>query len=285
MVSPELESGCERMKALFTAEVDRQKQSIKDLLLSVVGVEAFYYGYGRLELPDVTARQEEAFALAFPNLSLSDALGNEGLVNAWKGKVFELEVRDRLNAGESVGDIALAPGQTAVLADTPNQQAWDILILNADGSVAAELQAKATDSLAYAKSALENGPLLVTTNDLSESAALHENWHVVEGTSEQDIEDALSSAIEGGVFDEVIGAVFPLAALALSSDKEATAVAMAAGATASMFLTPIGGAAIAFGVRAFYRGYRKQEATSLVLDAAIERLKPLADSQPRLTAC
>src|SRR5690606_9188109 len=40
-----------------------------------------------------------------------------GMVNAAKGKYFEYLVVDRLNTGETVGDLQLLPGQQAVVAD------------------------------------------------------------------------------------------------------------------------------------------------------------------------
>lgn len=127
-----------------------------------------------IDISDLPPQVHEAFELAYPNVpieSLEDA-GTEGIagyVNAWKGKLFEVETRDKLNAGETVGDIHLPEGQHAVLADSATQSGWDLQILNADGSVATELQLKATDSLAYVKQAIEENPDIhvLATSDLA----------------------------------------------------------------------------------------------------------------------
>lgn len=54
-----------------------------------------------------------------------------------------------------MGDIHLEPGQVAALAESATQPGWDLQILNADGTVAGELQLKATDSLSKEKSKYE----------------------------------------------------------------------------------------------------------------------------------
>ena len=121
---------------------------------------------------------EEAFNLAFPNKSISDlndispeAAG--GSLNAWKGKYFEVIVNDRLNAGEQVGDIQLGAGQIAKLADVPNQPSWDLQILNADDTVASEIQLKATNSLGYVKRAIEKNPHIpiIATDEVADQVA------------------------------------------------------------------------------------------------------------------
>jgi len=127
-----------------------------------------------IDISDLPPQVHEAFELAYPNVpieSLEDA-GTEGIagyVNAWKGKLFEVDTRDRLNAGETVGDIRLAEGQHAEIADSATQSGWDLQILNADGTVATELQLKATDSLAYVKQAIEEHPDIhvLATSDLA----------------------------------------------------------------------------------------------------------------------
>ena len=51
---------------------------------------------------DLTPELQESFRLAFPNLNIEN-VGNysgeqlEGLLQPWKGKLFEVSVRDRLN--------------------------------------------------------------------------------------------------------------------------------------------------------------------------------------------
>ena len=82
-----------------------------------------------------------------------------GFANGIKGKYFEVLVADRLNGGESLGDLALETGQFARIADTPTQTGWDLQIVNEnDGSVVELLQLKATDSMAYVNAALTRYP-------------------------------------------------------------------------------------------------------------------------------
>lgn len=116
----------------------------------------------------------EAFHAAFPHVSL-DSLQDaspqqlEGMLNAWKGKFFEIDVRDRLNQGEVVGDWHLEPEQEARLAESANQAGWDLKIINEDDTVANVIQLKATDSEDYVKQALERYPdiQILTTSDVA----------------------------------------------------------------------------------------------------------------------
>ena len=67
-------------------------------------------------------------------------------------------VRDRLNEGERVGEIELQPGQAASLAESPTQPGWDLRIENEDGTAAELVQLKATESMAYVKTAFDKYP-------------------------------------------------------------------------------------------------------------------------------
>ena len=113
--------------------------------------------------PDADPQFLEAFRLHYPNVSLESLRGAseerlDGLFNGAKGKYFEVLVRDRLNAGERVGEIALQPGQVARLAESPTQPGWDLRIENEDGTVAEPIQLKATESMAYVKRTLDENP-------------------------------------------------------------------------------------------------------------------------------
>ena len=113
--------------------------------------------------PEADPQFLEAFRLQYPNVSLESLRGAseerlDGLLNGAKGKYFEVLVRDRLSAGERVGEIELLPGQVARLAESPTQPGWDLRIENEDGSVAELIQLKATESMAYVKSALDEYP-------------------------------------------------------------------------------------------------------------------------------
>lgn len=80
-----------------------------------------------------------------------------GLVSGVKGKLFELELVDQFNHG------GLADGLHAEIAASATQPGYDIRILDAEGHTMDLLQAKATDSVAYVKEALERYPNIDVT--------------------------------------------------------------------------------------------------------------------------
>ena len=116
--------------------------------------------------PEENPQILEAFRLQYPNVvsagldSLRGASEErlDGLAKGVKGKYFEVLVRDRLKAGERLGELELQPGQTARLAESSTQPGWDLRIENADGSTDELLQLKATESMGYVKRALEEHP-------------------------------------------------------------------------------------------------------------------------------
>ncbi len=124
----------------------------------------------------------EAFRLQYPTVnleSLKDATQErlEGLANGVKGKYFEVLVRNKLQAGERIGDVQLEPGQMAVLAKSQNQLGWDLRIEDSNGEVVENLQLKATDSMSYVKEALDKYPNIrvVVPDELDEQASLRNN--------------------------------------------------------------------------------------------------------------
>ena len=81
-----------------------------------------------------------------------------GYVSNIKGKYFEVLTVDRLNRGETVGELKLLPGQEAILAPQQNTPGWDFKIVNQDGEVSEYIQSKATKNMGYIKKALEEYP-------------------------------------------------------------------------------------------------------------------------------
>ena len=75
----------------------------------------------------------EAFHLTYPPVdinkltTLSDS-DRMHYVNGLVGKLFEIRVRDALNAGHQVGGLRLDGGQIAKLAESANQQGWDLQV-------------------------------------------------------------------------------------------------------------------------------------------------------------
>ena len=141
----------------------RQQEEILDIAAVAADVSVDSILNLGLE-PEINPQLEEAFRLQYPHvnpLSLSGASKErlEGLANGIKGKYFEVLVVDRLNRGESVGELTLGPGQIAEIAESPTQAGWDLQIVSTDdGSIIEELQLKATESMGYVKSALVRYP-------------------------------------------------------------------------------------------------------------------------------
>ena len=113
--------------------------------------------------PEANPQLLEAFRLQYPNVDPASLVGRsseqlEGFVNGVKGKYFEVLVADRLNAGETVGELQLEPGQEARLAESPTQQGWDLQIVDRNGESVEQIQLKATESMSYVKDALERYP-------------------------------------------------------------------------------------------------------------------------------
>jgi len=114
--------------------------------------------------PEDNSLVMEACKLQYPNVDQDSLVGASeerlfGLANGIKGKYFEVLVRDRLNEGETLGELRLGPGQEARLAESPIQEGWDLEILKIeDGSLVEQLQLKATTSMSYVKTAVDSNP-------------------------------------------------------------------------------------------------------------------------------
>ena len=83
---------------------------------------------------------------------------SRGKLNAIKGLYFEVLVEDRLNAGETVGELKLLPGQVASLAASQNQAGWDLKIADENEDIVERIQLKATATMGHIKEALERYP-------------------------------------------------------------------------------------------------------------------------------
>jgi hypothetical protein len=175
----------------------------------------------------LTPEMTEAFHLAFPNLDITE-VGNysgealEGLLTAWKGKLFEVSVRDRLNDGEWVGSYHLEPGQTASLAESATQPGWDLQILNADGTIAEQIQLKSTDYVTYVEQALDRYPeyqVLATSELAGHEGAV--DGLVVSNISDAQLEAELSSAVSADSLD-LLDIGLPLIPMALNTYWVAT---------------------------------------------------------------
>jgi hypothetical protein len=145
-----------------------------------------------------------------------DAL--QGAVSTAKGKYFEYLVVERLNQGQQVGPLLLEPGQQAVLAESMNQPGWDLRIVDEHGAAVEYLQLKATDSVAYIRSALERYPdiQILATGEVGDSGLVLDS-----GITDQELRahvelgvDAVDVSLTENFLDH-FHPLLPLAAMAL----------------------------------------------------------------------
>jgi hypothetical protein len=224
----------------------RQKLSDMVAIGSVVSSLNFD---GGLNLDALTPQMQESFHLAFPNLKLDDLssyAGDElrGLVESWKGKLFEVTVRDRLNDGDWVGGYHLEPGQHAVLADLSNQPGYDLIVQNHDGSVVDLVQLKATESLSYVQHAMDVYPQydVLTTSELGHH--VHAGMHVSD-ISDEHLDLVLTHSVHDAT-DRGLGLFgfgLPVIPFVLNAYLVSTGQKALKDATGSVFASAVGIAA------------------------------------------
>ena len=126
-----------------------------------------------------------------------------------KGKYFEILVRDRLNSGESVGEIVLGDGERALLVESANQAGWDLQIVDRSGEQVDLLQLKATESMSYVKEHLERYPdiKVVVPEDLSQFASEVPDVVSAEGMSLDDITGTTAAQVQEWSESTLVGAI------------------------------------------------------------------------------
>lgn len=178
-----------------------KSDNLADLFSTAAALGSIIYS-DYIDHEQITPQMREAFYTSFPNKDISElsdftAIQLEGVVNNWKGKYFEVLLRDELNAGNQVGNIILEDGQIAKLSENLTEPGWDLKILNSDGTIADEIQAKATDNIYYVKDALEKYDYdIITTSEISEFSEKVS----ASDFSDVDLEKGISSPIEA-LFD------------------------------------------------------------------------------------
>jgi hypothetical protein len=220
---------------LYKRYIKEREQSLMDAAAAAAALNALLLADG-IDMSQVTPQMEEAFSLAYPNVHFSSLTDRspaevEGFLSAWKGKYFEVLVRDDLNAGEWVGDIHLDLGQTATLAESATQPGWDLQILDANGSVTRELQLKATQSLGYVKEALERYPDIdvLTTAEVLEAGGEGMQGIFASGFSDSALEDTVHAPMEAlldSSLEELVESVLPVLPFVLIAVGEGRKVLM-----------------------------------------------------------
>jgi hypothetical protein len=199
---------------LHQSYLKRRQETITEALAASIALNEIFRE-DIIDLGAITPEMQEAFDISFPKLQiedLADFTDNQltGIISNWKGKLFEIEVRDRLNAGNIVGDLSLTEGQSASIAADLTQPGWDLQILNEDGSTAELLQLKATNSLSYINSAFEKYPG-IDIMSTSEIANLNDNL-INSDISLQDLNAAIETPMEplfGHLGEDILDTLLP----------------------------------------------------------------------------
>ncbi len=92
--------------------------------------------------------------------------------------------------------MALATGQTAMVAESMNQPGWDVRILQPDGSVDQYLQLKATESAGYIQETLQRYPDIQALANEEVAGAYGEHVVLNSAMSEEDLRAEVAGAIE-----------------------------------------------------------------------------------------
>lgn len=190
------------IKDFYSEVVKEREQSVIDAAAATAAVNALFLS-DNIDFGKITPQMEEAFNLAYPNVeleSLSNCNPDEimGYLSGWKGKYFEILVRDKLNEGNWIGDIHLQTGQYAEIAESVTQPGWDLQILNEDGSIADALQIKATNSLSYIQKALEKYPDIdiISTSEVFNQSEILTDHLINSNVSNDDLTAAIKAPME-----------------------------------------------------------------------------------------
>jgi len=153
-----------------------QELALLDCLASALTVNSIFKEGGGIDYSAITPEMEEAFHLQYPNMdifSLENYNSEQivGIINGWKGKLFEVNLRDGLNDGLDIGGIKLDYNHTAHLIQNPTNSGFDLQILDESGGIVEELQAKATNSISYINETIEKYPDfdIITTEEMADS--------------------------------------------------------------------------------------------------------------------
>lgn len=141
------------------------------------------------DFEDASSSEIESYSDSFDSDSLNGHISNI------KGILFEKEVVDALND----------QGVSAELFEAPNHPISDIAIFDDDGDITAELQLKATDSVDYILSTLEENPdvPIVATHEVAQQ--LIDNDMVIDsGIDNEALTEAVSSTLTGSDLTDAI---------------------------------------------------------------------------------
>ena len=209
----------EAFQKAFRRFLKANRESLLDITVAVASVQILV-GDGSQDVDPLllTAIHDTNPTLNETNLFALDGEALQGAVNTAKGKYFEYLVVDRLNQGQQVGPLLLEPGQQAVLAESMTQPGWDLRIVDENGAAVEYLQLKATDSVAYIRSALERYPdiQILATGEVAHSGLVLDS-----GISDQTLRAHVGAGVDAAdmslteSFLDHFNPLLPLAAMAL----------------------------------------------------------------------
>ena len=93
----------------------------------------------------------------------------KGFMDGLKGIYFEVLARDRLNAGETLGELKLETGQYARLGP-PSKEGWDLEIIDREGNSIEHLQLKATADMGLVREGLGSGFRVVVPEEIDSTS-------------------------------------------------------------------------------------------------------------------
>ena len=212
------------LRTLAAAYIARRNTSILDAAAVGLAFDAIM-SQPTFDISEITPEMASAWELAYPNVPIESLAGRSteglaGAISGWKGKLFEVEVEQRLNAGEWVGDLHLEAGQRAQIATSATQPGWDIQIIEEDGAVADAIQLKATESVSYVHEALDRYPdtPILATHEVA--SRLADNPSIIDSGIHNDaltssVSDHVSDASSDAMSDGFMGAM-PLSIIAMT---------------------------------------------------------------------
>lgn len=161
------DSPIQRFNMAYKKFLQRKKETIADIAVVAVGLSVDIVRNSDNELALV------ALKMTNPNfnasqLELYSDMQLQGIINSSKGKYFELLVVDKLNNGETVGNIKLPEGFNASMAESLTQPGWDLKITDSAGNTVDYFQLKATENINYISQTLARYPdiKIITTEEV-----------------------------------------------------------------------------------------------------------------------
>ncbi len=158
----------------------------------------------------------EAFELAVPGREIVDYLDGidfdnarsvSGAMSNWRGKYFEVIVRDELNSGGQIGDIVLGEGQKAVLAESLSQPGWDLAIIDDAGATITEFQLKAVQGVSEITRALERYPELEIVSTAEAAQQITDSMVISSDVSNDEMKSELADAVDAVVDSPLVDAL------------------------------------------------------------------------------